>query len=134
MKKPIKQSITIKATPAQVYETLMDSKLHSELTGSPAEMSNEVGGTFTAYDGYIQGKNLELVPNKIIVQEWRGSGKNWKPDYFSKVRFELTEVPGGTRLDFTHEGVPDEEHDNIEQGWVDNYWDKLEKKFGKLNA
>jgi len=132
MSKIIRQSISIKATPEQVYQTLMDSKLHSELTDSPAKMSSEVGGSFTAYDGYIQGKNLELVPNKIIVQKWRGSGEHWPPKYYSKIKYELTEVPGGTRIDFTHEDVPEAEHDNIKQGWIDNYWMQLENKFGKL--
>ena len=31
-------------------------------------------------------------------------------------------MAGGTRLTFTHRGVPDEFVDEIRQGWIDNYW------------
>ena len=66
--KSIKQSVTIKASPKEIYDALMDSKKHSKFTGGKANISNKVGGKFTAYDEYCFGTNLELVPNKKIVQ------------------------------------------------------------------
>jgi len=76
-----------------------------------------------AYDGYISGKNIELVPDKKIVQDWRAV--DWPEGHFSRVAFELTPVPEGTRLDFTHIGIPEGEEASFEQGWIDNYWEPM---------
>jgi uncharacterized protein YndB with AHSA1/START domain len=44
----IRQTATIGATPAEVYDALMDSKKHAAFTGSPARLSAVVGGKFSA--------------------------------------------------------------------------------------
>jgi len=69
----IKQSVTIKASPHVVYEALMDSKKHAAFTGGKATISRKVGGKFSVFDEYAEGENLELVPDKKIVQSWRAS-------------------------------------------------------------
>jgi len=51
----------------------MDSKKHEEFTGESAQISRRVGGAIHAYSGYIEGTNVELIPDAKIVQEWRGS-------------------------------------------------------------
>ena len=71
MSKIIQQTVTFKASPHEVYETLLDSARHAAFSGSPAEISREVGGAYSAYDGYISGKNIKLVPDREIVQSWR---------------------------------------------------------------
>ena len=71
--KTIRQSVTFRATPHEVYEAIMDSKKHSELTGSQVRMSRKIGGKFSIYGGDIEGVNLELVPDQKIVQSWRYS-------------------------------------------------------------
>lgn len=118
--KTIRQTATFKAPPAQVYKLLMDSKLHSEFSGSRARISPKVGGRISAYDSYIEGKNLELKPGKKIVQEWRGS--DWPEGVWSQVTFVLTPTTTGTRLTFTQTGVPSEQYADIAQGWKDFYW------------
>jgi uncharacterized protein YndB with AHSA1/START domain len=59
--KTIQQSVTLKVSPHEVYEALMDSRKHSKFTGEEASISREVGGKFSAYGDYITGVNLELV-------------------------------------------------------------------------
>jgi activator of HSP90 ATPase len=125
----IRQSATFRATPHAVYEALLDSRQHARFTQSPARISRKVGGEFSAYGGYITGTNLELVPDKRIVQAWHAS--EWPKGHVSRVTFTLTPVKAGTRLDFTHSGVPDQFFDDIKQGWIDNYWDPLRAFFGK---
>jgi activator of HSP90 ATPase len=105
MSKPIHQTVTFQASPHDVYEALMDSKKHAAFSGSPAQISREVGGEYMAYDWYITGTNLELVPDRKIVQTWRAV--DWPEDKFSTITFELSPVAGGTRLDFTHVDVPE---------------------------
>jgi len=123
MSKPILQTVMFPVPAHEVYEALMDSKKHAAFTGGAAEISREVGGAFSAYDGYITGRNLELVPDRKIVQSWRAV--DWEQDVFSTITFELTPVPEGTRLDFTHSGVPDGTEAEFAQGWIDNYWEPM---------
>ena len=127
MSQTIRQSVTFKATPHEVYEVLMDSRKHARFTGSKASISRKVGGKFTAYAGYITGTNLELVADRKIVQAWRGS--DWPEDHFSRVTFALKKVKGGARLTFTQSGVPDQHHDSIKQGWHDFYWKPMKTWF-----
>ena len=127
MSKPIKQSITFKASPHDVYEALMDSKKHAAFTGGKASVSRKVGGKYSAYDNYITGKNLELVPDKKIIQSWRAV--DWAEGVISTITFKLTPIPGGTRLDFTHADVPEGTEEEFTQGWIDNYWEPMKVFF-----
>jgi activator of HSP90 ATPase len=129
MSKLIRQQVTIHASPHEVYEALMDSRKHAEFTGDEADISREVGGSFTAGSGYISGTNLELVPDGKIVQAWHAS--DWPEGHMSRVTFRMTAAQGGTRLDFTHSGVPVEHYDDIKQGWIDYYWIPLKAMFAR---
>ena len=64
-------STVIPASPVDIYRAWLDSIAHSEMTGGEAIMSDEVGADVSAWDGYITGRNLELVPGERIVQSWR---------------------------------------------------------------
>jgi activator of HSP90 ATPase len=127
--KTIKQTVILKASPHDVYEALMDSKKHAKFTGGKASISREVGGKFSAFDGYAEGVNLELVPDKKIVQNWRA--EDWPEGHYSKATFSLSKVEGGTRLTFTQTGVPEENSQDIAQGWQDYYWAPMKEMLGK---
>jgi uncharacterized protein YndB with AHSA1/START domain len=71
--KTVKQSVTIKVSPHDVYEALMDSRKHAQFTGDKASISRKVGGKFSVFDGYSEGTNLELIQDTKIVQAWRAS-------------------------------------------------------------
>ena len=123
--KTIRQSVTIKATPHEVYEALMDSRKHSKFTGAKASISRKIGGKFKAYGDYISGVNLDLVPDKKIIQSWRGS--DWPEGHYSRTTFSLKKVKSGTRLTFTHSGVPVKYYKDINQGWRDYYWKPMKE-------
>ncbi|HEV8353523.1 MAG TPA: SRPBCC family protein [bacterium] len=127
MPKTIRQSVTVGASPAQVYGILMDSKKHARLTGGAASISRKVGGRFTAFDGYAEGVNLELQPGKKIVQSWRAN--DWPANHYSKATFALRKVKGGCRLTFTQTGVPNSQYGSIKRGWIDYYWTPLRERF-----
>jgi len=110
------------ATPADLYELFMDSAKHSAATGAPAEISRKIGGKWSAFGGMILGKNLALVPNRMIVQTWRSSA--WKkadPDSILVVRFEKS-TSGGATVHLAHIGVPPYDHKGVTQGWMNYYW------------
>jgi hypothetical protein len=54
----IHQEVTFAAPPARLYKALMTSADHAKFTGAPAEISEEVGGAWSAYGGKISGRNI----------------------------------------------------------------------------
>ena len=125
----IRQTATFKATPHEMYEALMDAAKHTKFTGSKAMISRVIGGKFTTFDGYSEGSNLELVPDKKIVQTWRAS--DWPAGHYSTVTFVLKEIEKGTKLTFTQMGVPEEQLEAVSQGWKDFYWTPLKRMLEK---
>jgi len=96
----------IPASPREVYEAWLDSVAHSQMTGGEATMSDEVGAEVSAWDGYITGRNLALVPCQRIVQSWRTS-KFTDEHEDSIVTVTLEDVGEGTRLTLVHSNVSD---------------------------
>jgi activator of HSP90 ATPase len=126
----INQKILIPATPNQVYEAYIDPKLHSKFTGSKATGKAVVGAKFTAWDGYISGKYLELEKDKRIVQEWVTT--DWPEGYLpSKVEFTLKATKEGTELTMKHSEVPTIQEDELKEGWTEFYWEPMKTFFIK---
>jgi activator of HSP90 ATPase len=124
----ITDSVIIAASPEEVYDAYVDAKKHSKFTGSKATGDGKVGGKFTAWDGYIFGKNLILEKGKKIVQEWKTT--EWPEGYPpSKLELTLKKVKGGTELSMVHSDVPAEQADDYRQGWIDFYWKTLKAYF-----
>jgi activator of HSP90 ATPase len=126
----IKQNVSVPATPEEVYEAFIDPKKHSKFTGSKATCDPKVGGKFTAWDGYISGKNLQLEPAKKILQEWQTT--DW-PEGQPPSTLELTlkKTGTGTQIIMKHSGVPADQAADTAQGWIDWYWEPLKKYFKK---
>jgi activator of HSP90 ATPase len=121
MTRAIQQSIVLKATPEELFETFLDSKKHSAATGAPAKASRRTNGSFTAFGGQIHGRNLAIVPGKMIVQSWRAS--HWKDeDLDSILVLRFSKAPGGGRIDLVHVNVPAHDHKGVTQGWPKYYW------------
>ena len=123
--KSLKQSVTFKASPTEVYEALMDQKRHAKFTKHPAKISRKVGGKFSAFDGFCGGVNLELIEGKKIVQSWRAS--DWPKGSLSTVTFSFSKVPDGTKLAFTQIGIPEKLVEDMKNGWKEFYWAPLKK-------
>lgn len=127
--KTIQQTIIFKSTPHEVYELLMDSQKHTSITGVKASISRKIGGKISAYDGYINGENVELIQDKKIVQKWRGG--DWPEGHYSTATFELEAVTEGTKLIFTQTSVPEHEFEMVTQGWHQYYWEPMNKLLEK---
>ena len=128
--KTIKQEVIVPATPVEVYEAFIDAKKHSAFTRSKATCDPRVGGEFTAWNGYISGKNLELEKGKKIVQEWITT--DWPQNYPpSRLELNFKAVKAGTEISMIHSEVPAEQADDTKQGWIDFYWEPLKEYFKK---
>jgi uncharacterized protein YndB with AHSA1/START domain len=122
----------IPASPQQIYDAWLDNLAHSEMTGSEAIMSDELGAAISAWDGFISGRNLDLVPGERIVQSWRTTEFADEHED-SIVSVVLEEVDGGTLLTLVHANVPDE-HTSYEQGgWQQYYFEPMQKYFSKTD-
>ena len=127
----ITQKVLIqKVSPEQVYAAYVDPKKHSEFTKSKATGKPVVNGKFTAWDGYIFGKFLELEGGTRVVQEWSSTDfpEGYPP---SKLELIFCQVPKGTEITMIHTNVPKEQADETAEGWTEFYWDPLKKYFKK---
>jgi activator of HSP90 ATPase len=129
-KESVKVSAVIPASAKEIYSAWLSAKGHSAMTGSAAKGTPRVGCRFTAWDGYIEGKNLELVPPSLIVQAWRTSDF---PDAAADSRLEiaLSEAKGGTRITLTHTDIPAGQAKGYKQGWIDFYFKPMKEYFSK---
>jgi len=114
----------IPASPEEIYQAWLDSLAHSEMTGGAANMSDQIGAAVSAWDGYIRGRNLELVPGERIVQSWRTS--EFADEHGdSVITILLQETNEGTLLTLEHSNVPDEQRSYEEAGWQENYFEPM---------
>jgi activator of HSP90 ATPase len=128
MIREFEMSEVVLAPPAEVYAAWLDSAGHSRMTGSPAEVSAVVGGPFTAWGGYISGKNLALEPDRRIVQTWRTT-EFQESDPDSRLEVLLEAVERGTRITLSHSNLPEDGEQYI-QGWQDFYFTPMKAYFG----
>ncbi len=115
--KAIKKSYKIAVPADKVWEALVDPEIIDKWGGGPSTMDSKVCFEFKLWGGDIYGKNIEVVPQKRLVQEWFGG--DWpKP---SIVTFTLKSEGNGTILELEQINIPEEEADDIDQGWDEYY-------------
>jgi uncharacterized protein YndB with AHSA1/START domain len=120
----------IPASAQDVYDAWLDSLAHSDMTGGAAQMSKTIGAEVSAWDGYISGRNLELVPGERIVQSWRTA--EFRDEHEdSIITVTLANVGGGVMLTLVHSNVPDEQRSYEEGGWRSNYFEPMQAYFGR---
>ena len=122
------QEVDFKASPHRIYDILLDSKQFSAFSGEPAEISREVGGTFSMFGGKIVGRNIELLSDQRIVQAWRPA--SWNPGEYSIVKFELKAEGPQTRVVLDHTGFHEGDFGHLDSGWKMHYWERLAKYLG----
>jgi activator of HSP90 ATPase len=121
----LSQEIEFKASPHRVYEALLSSKQFAAFTKMAAKIEPKAGGAFSMFGGMIVGRTIELVTDKRIVQAWRPA--TWHAGDYSIVRFDLKPHGAGTTLELLHKGFPDGDHDSLDSGWHERYWEPLNK-------
>jgi activator of HSP90 ATPase len=125
----IKVSAVIPAEPTVVYAAWMSSKGHEAMTGSGAKVTAKTGGTFSAWDGYISGKTLELEKDARILQSWRTTEfAPSDPDSRLEVLFE--KVKSGTKMTLLHTNIPVGHGEEYRKGWIDFYFKPMKEYFG----
>jgi len=119
--KEFKKYFIIPAAPEEVYLALTNAATIHLWSGEEAAMSTEPGSEFELFDSSIAGKNLEFEENKKIVQEWY-FGEQPEP---SVVTIKLHPHKNGTSAELRHTNIPDEDFDDIVEGWNNVYFGNL---------
>jgi activator of HSP90 ATPase len=123
---------TLPTAPEGVYDILTDAAMFAAATGRPATIGAVEGAEFAIFGGYIQGRQIELVPGQRIVQAWRGC--EWDPGVYSMVRFTMTPQGEGTRLAVDQDAYPEGEsprypswHEHLSTNWPVFYFEPFAK-------
>lgn len=128
MGKTICQTVVFKnTTPETLYAIYMDAEKHTKATGGGAvEISSIIGSFCSAWNGYITGRILQLVKEKMIVQSWRSS--EFKPADLDSTLILWFEKKGKDAVvNMVHANVPDNQYRPLKGGWDDFYWKPWKK-------
>lgn len=112
-----KYALTIAASPEEVFAALTNPFQIEIWSGYPAEMKAEKGFVFSLWEGDICGVNIEVKPNRLLVQEWF-FGETENP---SIVTLQLKKEGDKTRVELTHTNIPDDVYEEITEGWREYY-------------
>ena len=121
---------TFPVTSSVLYHSWLDSVEHSKMTGGEANCSNQLGGNFTTWEGYILGENKALVNGEKIVQSWRTTNFD-ENDNDSEITLTFQDIESGCEMTLTHKNIPKGQPD-YKQGWVDHYINPMNDYFRKV--
>lgn len=119
--KDYKKYYIVPAAPEEVYAALTNPNTIQLWTGETAEMSTEPGSEFSLFEDSIVGKNLEFEEGKMLVQEWYFGEQEAR----SIVTIKLHPHKYGTSAELRHLNIPDEDFEDIVEGWNEAYFGAL---------
>jgi activator of HSP90 ATPase len=122
MNKVIEQKVLFKGSSArELFDIFVNPKKHSEIhRGAEAKISSIAGKGFSLLNGNLKGKNLFIVPNRMIVQTWRGNV--WKKDDLDSIlTLVFTDTTKGAQIDLVHSFTPDQ----FIELWEQVYWQPI---------
>ena len=122
MNKVIEQKILFRGTTAEeLFDIFVNPQKHSEIHGGArTKISAREGERFSLINGNLKGKNLLVVPNKMLVQTWRGNV--WeRNDPDSILALFFTNTTKGARIDLVHAFTPVQ----FVELWDQVYWQPI---------
>ena len=117
----------IKNDAETIFNAWLDSDGHTSMTGGEAECTDNIGGKFNAWDGYITGENIAIEPHLRIVQSWRTSEFKENEDD-SQIEILFEKIPEGTEITLNHTNIPGDGSNYI-QGWEEHYFNPMKVYF-----
>lgn len=115
--KTFKKTFKINAEPSDVYAALTNPFTIELWSGYPAQMSTEPGSEFSLWEGDIEGKNIEFIQDRKVVQEWYFGDQAEK----SVVTISIFPDREHSQVTVEHTNIPDEEYSEIAEGWREYY-------------
>lgn len=115
----------IEAEPEEIFLALTNPFTIELWSDSPAKMDDKEGTEFELWEGDICGKNIKVVKDKELIQEWYFD----EQAYASMVTIRLHKDKSGTSVELRHTNIPDEAYENIEEGWREYYIGAIKRFF-----
>lgn len=125
--KDFKKYFVLNADPEMVFNALTNAATIQLWSGEPAVMEAVADTEFSLFDESICGKNIEFETNRMIVQEWY-FGDQETP---SIVTIKLHPDKNRTSVELRHTNIPEEDYENITNGWVENYFGALSEFYSE---
>src|SRR5688500_1888077 len=96
------------STPEELFDIFINARKHSEiLGGADVKITEKEGAPFSSLNGLLTGRNLMIVPGRMIVQSWKGDV--WKKgDLHSVLILTFTAVDKGCQIYMVHANTPDQ--------------------------
>ncbi len=114
-------------TAAELFDIYVTPEKHSAIHGgAKAKITKKEGDTFSLLDGNLTGENLKIIPNRMIVQTWRGN--IWEEDDLDSVlTLVFSDTKEGAKIEVVHAYTPDQFHEK----WEEVYWNPIREYLKK---
>jgi len=126
----LSRRVTVGASPADVYEVLVDSERHGALVGAATDIGTTMGDPVSLLDGDATGIVMEVLPDRHVVLALQHKLDGWPDRHSSTATFMLrAEAAGGTTVVVFEQDVPTDLADAVAERWQTAYVDKLAAAF-----
>ncbi len=114
-------------TPETIYNTWLNSDEHTLMTGGVARIKAEIKYKYIAWDGYISGEIIDLIPFGYMKFKWRTT--NFKENQEDSI-LEIFILPhkNGSILNLIHSNLLETDTEYI-KGWEDHYFAPMQEYF-----
>ena len=125
--KDFKYTLAIKeAEPEEVYNALTNPFAIELWSGYPATMELKIGSEFSMWEGDITGKIIDFKKDSKVVQEW--FFEDTKQASIATINI-FPKSGNRSYIVLTHTNIPDEDYENITEGWKEYYLGAIQKFF-----
>ena len=126
---------TFNAPATDLYTTFLDKARIMAWSRSPirckgTEETIQLNEKFGLFGDNIESKLIEMVPNKLLVFEWRLNSWNTKITSTLKMEFHESKEYHETKLQVTWSGIPVGEEDRARGNFEDYYVRSIKITFG----
>lgn len=127
MQQAIEQRVSFpNVTPGELFDIFTDSVKHGEVIGADVSISAKAGAAFSCFNGNVTGKNLLVIPGRMIVQSWRGNV--WtKDDPDSILTLVFSATKNGAYIHMVHSHTPGQ----FIEKWNEFYWKPMKQLLKK---
>jgi predicted DNA-binding transcriptional regulator len=115
-----------RGSPEELYNLYMNSEKHAAIFKQNIMIGTNVGDSVslynaTSYNSFIRGRNLSIIPNRIIIQSLRSETWN-KNVNDAVVIIKFIKFKGGTRIRLVNANLPDNELQVVDRGMFFDLW------------
>jgi uncharacterized protein YndB with AHSA1/START domain len=121
----IKVSIILKASAAEIFSALTESKEIIKWSGQKGKVQPTIGGKFEMFDSWLKGTVLGFERGKLLVVTWKP--EEWSKDTApSIVTYKFSNTKSGTKVSITQTGFPNsKEAESHRDGWMQFVFEPL---------